>query len=188
MALAKRLDQTYDDGNVTLVFPLEHLGAREILPTSLPNQPLSGQDLVYTGEGEATLWAAGPSDALREAIVDAVKYRGLDRMSVMPGIGLPNSSVVPEYKSFGGVGTPYHLALIPTTAIISGPWSLWAPYFGADALDFNRLRQQLLAAGDVLLNLDGLSREEIAGGYLKYRQQRAAGKPSAQQRTIPEFA
>ncbi|KAK3191718.1 hypothetical protein K4F52_002142 [Lecanicillium sp. MT-2017a] len=188
MALAKRLDQTYDDGNVTLVFPLEHLGAKEILPTSIPNQPHSGQDLVYTGESEATLWAAGPSDALREAIVDAVKYRGLDRMSVMPGIGLPNASVVPEYKSFGGVGTPYHLALIPTMAIISGPWSLWAPYFGADALDFNRLRQQLLAAGDVLLNLDGLSREEIAGGYLKYRQQRAAGKPLAQQKTIPEFA
>ncbi|KAJ2978231.1 hypothetical protein NQ176_g3938 [Zarea fungicola] len=106
----------------------------------------------------------------------------------MPGIGLPNASFVPEYQSFGGIGTPYHLALVPTIAIVSGPWSLWAPSFGADALDFQRLRQQLLAAGDVLLNIDALSKEDIAGGYLKYRHERAAGKPSAPKQAIPQFA
>ncbi|OAA76212.1 hypothetical protein LEL_05896 [Akanthomyces lecanii RCEF 1005] len=186
--LAKRLDQSYDNGNTTFVFPLEHMGAREILPTPRPEKHLPGQDLAYTGKGEVTLWAVGPSDALRDAVIDAVRYRKLDRMSVMPGVGLPNSTVVPEYQSFGGIGTSYHMALVPTMAIISGPWSLWAPYFGADALDFDRLRQQLLAAGDVLLSVDGLSREEIAGGYLKYRRERAAGKPTAYQKSIPEFA
>ncbi|OAA42014.1 hypothetical protein BBO_05373 [Beauveria brongniartii RCEF 3172] len=186
--LAKRLDQGYDKGNTTFVFPLEQMGAREILPTPRLNKHLPGQDLAYTGKGEVTLWAVGPSNALRDAVIDAVKYRKLDRMSVMPGIGLPNSTVVPEYQSFGGVGTPYHVALVPTVAIVSGPWSLWAPYFGADALDFDRLRQQLLAAGDVLLSVDGLSREEIAGGYLEYRRQRAAGKPTVYQKPIPEFA
>ncbi len=186
--LVERLDRGYDNGNTTFVFPLEHMGAKEILPTPRLKKQLPGQDLAYTGKGEVTLWAVGPSDALREVVIDAVKYRDLDRMSVMPGIGLPNSSVVPEYSSFGGIGTPYHVALVPTMAIVSGPWSLWAPYFGADALDFDRLRQQLLAAGDVLLNVDGLSREEIAGGYLKYRKERAAGKPSAYQKPVPEFA
>lgn len=185
---AKRLDRAYDNGNTTLVFPLEHMGAKEILPTPRLEKHLPGQDLAYTGKGEVTLWAVGPSDSLRKAIIDAVKYRKLDRMSVMPGIGFPNSTVVPEFQSFGGIGTSYHMALIPTMAIVSGPWSLWAPYFGADALDFDRLRQQLLAAGDVLLNVDGLSREEIAGGYLKYRQERAAGKPTAYQKPPPEFA
>ncbi|KAJ3486201.1 hypothetical protein NLG97_g6664 [Lecanicillium saksenae] len=184
--LARSLDRSYDHGNTTLVFALEHMGAREILP--IDREGKSDQDLAYTGHGEVTLWAVGPSDALRAAIVDSVKYRKLDRMSVMPGIGLPNSSVVPEYQSFGGIGTSYHQNLIPTAAIVSGPWSLWAPYFGADAIDFERLRMQLLAVGDVLLNVDMLSREEIAGGYLKYREQRAAGKPSFQQRVIPEFA
>ncbi|KAM3486518.1 hypothetical protein MY8738_000384 [Beauveria namnaoensis] len=186
--LAKRLDQGYDTGNTTLVFPLEHMGAREILPTPRLDGHLPGQDLAYTGKGEVTLWAVGPSNALRDAVIDAVKYRKLGRMSVMPGIGLPNATVVPEYQSFGGVGTPYHVALVPTMAIVAGPWSLWAPYFGADAVDFDRLWQQLLAVGDVLLSVDGLSREEIAGGYLEYRRQRAAGKPTAYQKPIPEFA
>ncbi|KAM3539183.1 hypothetical protein ARSEF1564_007905 [Beauveria bassiana] len=186
--LAKRLDQGYGTGNTTLVFPLEHMGAREILPTPRLDRHLPGRDLAYTGKGEVTLWAVGPSDTLRDAVIDAVKYRKLDRMSMMPGIGLPNATVVPEYQSFGGVGTPYHVALVPTMAIVAGPWSLWAPYFGADAVDFDRLWQQLLAVGDVLLSVDGLSREEIAGGYLEYRRQRAAGKATAYQKPIAEFA
>lgn len=189
--LADRLDRSYNNGNISFVFPLEHMGAKEILPTpkmNKNNHHLPGYDLDYTGKGEVTLWAVGPSDALREAIIDAVKYRRLDRMAVMRGMGMPNSSVVPEYQSFGGIGTPYHMALVPTMAIVSGPWSLWAPYFGSDALDFHRLRQQLLAAGDVLLNVDALSREEIAGGYLKYRRERAAGKPTGYRKPVPEFA
>lgn len=185
-ALAKSLDQTYDRGNTTLVFALEHMGAREILP--IQREDKTGQELAYTGQGEVTLWAVGPSETLKAAIIDAIKYRQLDRMSVMPGMGMPNTSVVPEYQSFGGIGTSYHQNLIPTAAIVSGPWSLWAPYFGADAVDFQRLRMQLLAVGDVLLNIDLLPREEIAGGYLKYREQRAAGKASVRQKAIPEFA
>lgn len=186
-AFAKRLNDEYDGGNVSFVFPLEHMGAREILPTPRPGgRP--GVDLEYTGKGEITLWAVGPSDALRAAVIDAVEYRKLDRVAVMPGISLPDSSTIPEYKSFGGIGTSYHDWLIPTTAIVSGPWSLWSPFFGSNAVDFQRLRQQILAAGDVLLNVDRLSRDEIAGGYLKYRQDRANGKPTFRPKSPPQFA
>lgn len=183
-AFAKRLNDEYDAGNVAFVFPLEHMGAREILPT----QRAGGIDLEYTGKGEITLWAVGPSKALRAAIIDAVQYRKLDRVAVMPGISLPDSSTIPEYKSFGGIGTSYHDWLIPTTAIVSGPWSLWSPFFGSNAVDFQRLRHQILAAGDVLLNVDRLSREEIAGEYLKYRQDRANGKSALRPESPPQFA
>jgi hypothetical protein len=43
-------------------------------------------------------------------------------------------------------------------AVISGPWSLWAPSFGERAIDFARMRRQLLAVGDTLLMLDDVSR------------------------------
>lgn len=66
-------------------------------------------------------------------------------------------------------------------AMISGPWSLWAPSFGERAIDFERMRRQLLAAGDAVLALDDLPREVIAGNYLGYRAARAAGAPTCSQ-------
>jgi hypothetical protein len=60
-------------------------------------------------------------------------------------------------------------------ALISRPWSLWAPSFGADAVDYERLRKQQMAIGDVVLNLFNYTKEELAGSYTKLRQERAAG-------------
>ena len=50
--------------------------------------------------------------------------------------------------------TYFNVHLVPTTSIITGPWSLWAPAFGGDAIDVRRLRQQTLAAGNVVAALD----------------------------------
>jgi hypothetical protein len=69
----------------------------------------------------------------------------------------------------------FHGLLIPTIAGISGPWSLWAPGFGENAIDFDRMRDQTLAFGDIAIELDDLPREEIAGDYLAAREQRARG-------------
>ena len=49
--------------------------------------------------------------------------------------------------------------------MISGPWSLYDPVFGRSAIDFGRMRSQVLAAGDAILALDGLPREQISGDY-----------------------
>ncbi len=90
----------------------------------------------------------------------------------------------------GGLGTfTPPSCLIPTLAMISGPWSLYAPSFGRKAIDFKRMRSQLLAIGDTVLTLDQVPSEQIAGDYTSYREQRAqgaAGCPPPE--NLPQFA
>jgi hypothetical protein len=95
---------------------------------------------------------------------------------------------VPQIVSFGGIGTPYHAHLVPTMSIITGPWSLWAPAFGADAIDIGLLRAQVLAAAEVVRALDAVPRDAIAGGYLADRAARAAGATPGRDVEPPELA
>lgn len=75
----------------------------------------------------------------------------------------------------GGLGTYYHAALIPTAALITGPWSLWAPSFGAESLDYDLLRSQHIAIGDAILALSEYSKAELVGNYTEYRAKRFLG-------------
>ena len=59
--------------------------------------------------------------------------------------GLPMAGQVPPICSMGGLGTFFQRRLVPTLAMISGPWSLYAPSFKASAIDFGRMR--IAAAG-----------------------------------------
>lgn len=164
------LDRGVDEGTVAFVMALEHLGTREILPRGVDGR------LELTGAGEVFAWSAPQeSPVLVQASVDAVQRRGLDRTAVLQGVGVPVPDQVPAICSQGGLGTNFHGLLIPTIAGISGPWSLWAPAFGERALDFDRMRGQILAFGDVLVGLDDVDRDEIAGDYLAARQARAEG-------------
>lgn len=170
---APQLDEDYDDGTVAFVMAIEHLGAQEILPAS------PGGELELTGEHEVFAWSApAESPVLVEASVDAVQRRGLDRTAVLEGAGAPVPDQVPSICSQGGLGTVYHSHLIPTIAGISGPWSLWAPAFGEEAIDFERMRDQTLAFGDIALALDDVPRDEIAGDYPAAREARANGAPT----------
>ena len=72
--------------------------------------------------------------------------------------------------------------------MISGPWSLYAPSFRESAIDYGRMRSQLLAVGDSVLALDGVPREQIAGDYLGMREQRAQGAPTCPPERYPQFA
>ncbi|KAE8326801.1 hypothetical protein BDV39DRAFT_176657 [Aspergillus sergii] len=176
---AHELDRLYESGEVALVIPMEHLGSREI--EAIPRSPgMPGRELHFTGRGEMMLWCVGPSPPVVRAVCDAVKRRKLDRVLVARGLSKPNRSQVPTFTSFGGIGTYYHNVLLPTTSLISGPWSLWAPYFGKDAVDIDRLRRQALALGDIYPAIDHLPRESIAGHYLQYRRLREKGSPTAQ--------
>jgi hypothetical protein len=179
---AAPLDAQYDRGRIAFAFAVEHLGTREILPNA------AGDRLRFTGKGEAFLFAAGDSDVLRRTAVAATKRRRLDRTAVLQGIGVPTAGQVPPVCSMGGLGNAFHRRLIPTIAMISGPWSLYAPSFRGSAIDYGRMRSQLLAAGDAVLALDGLPDEQIAGSYPEMRRQRAQGAPTCPAEAYPQFA
>ena len=181
-----QLDSEYDDGTVACVFAIEHLGARDLNPVARDDGP--GRHLTFGDNEEPLLWCVGPSDAMRETVIHAVTRRSLGRVLVAPGFGAPIEGQVPPIVSFGGIGTPYHAHLVPTTSIITGPWSLWAPAFGPDAIDFAELRRQALAAADVVLALDEVPREAIAGEYSAHRAARAAGAPAGRDVEPPERA
>ena len=110
---------------------MEHLGPREILPTGPDHR------LRFTGKGEPIVWSAPEeSPPIVRASVDAVKRRRLDRTVVVKGTEAPVAGRVPEYCAQGGLGGNFNVHLLPTTSAITGPWSLWAPSFGARAVDF----------------------------------------------------
>ncbi len=183
---AAQLDEQYDDGDIAFAFAIEHLGVRELVP--VPRSEGPGRELVFTGGDELVLWAVGPSEAMRAAVVDAIVGHDLPRVLVAPGFGAPVDGQVPRIVSFGGLGTHFNVHLIPTTSIITGPWSLWAPAFGAEAIDIGLLRRQTAAACDIVRALDRVPRDEIAGGYLADRAARAAGAPVGVEHIPPEVA
>ena len=169
----KGLDGDYDEGTVAFAFALEHLGTREILPVPRDDGP--GYQLEFTGKDEGTSWfVAEGHQLMADLVINALQTNEIQGMSVLPGMPLKGPTQ-PSYCSFGGMGTYAHSLLIPTMAIISGPWSLWAPSFGEDAIDFARMNHQLRAVGDVVLALDDLPREAIAGPYLAWREAREQG-------------
>ncbi|PVH89072.1 hypothetical protein DL98DRAFT_580622 [Cadophora sp. DSE1049] len=175
--IAQNLDAEYETSALSFVIAIEHLGTREIASVPAPSGT-PGNVLKFTGKGESVLWPVGPVTPAIDEVIQVVKDRKLDNILVAKGFPPANTSQVPEYGSFGGLGGYYHTALVPTMALISGPWSLWAPSFGADALDFERLRVQYMAIGDTVLRLSKYSKAELAGNYTLYRKQRAAGVPT----------
>ena len=184
---ARQLDKDYDAGTVAFAFAMEHLGTRELVPVPRADGP--GRRLEFTGKGEPFFFFASESTPLFTTAIDQTQRHQLDRTLVMRGADAPNPSRVPPQCSFGGIGGIFHgQHLIPTLAMISGPWSLWAPSFGATAVDFGRARRQAIAAGDAILALQDVPREEIAGPFIGYRQRRAAGAPTCPEDSAPEVA
>jgi hypothetical protein len=183
---AEQIDHEYDGGTVAFALALEHFGTRELLPVARTDGG-PGKTLQFTGKGEATSWFAG-SKPLVDVTVAAVKRRKLDRNAVVKGFDLPSTNRVPANCSYGGIGTYFHDHLVPTVATISGPWSLWAPSFGESAIDFDRMRKQVLAAGDIILGTGNLTRDVIGGQYLLDRKARASGKATCDLPHPPEQA
>ena len=179
-----RLDAQYDEGRVAFAFAVEHLGTREIVPNA------AGNRLRFTGKGEPFLFAAGNSDLLRQTAVNITQRRKLDRTAVLQGLGFPTAGQVPPICNMGGLGSFFQTRLVPTLAMISGPWSLYAPSFRGSAIDYKRMRSQLLAMGDTVLALDGAPMDEIAGDYPEMRERRAQGAPTClnPSERMPQFA
>ncbi|PTQ74341.1 hypothetical protein [Pseudomonas sp. GV071] len=183
---AAEVNRDYDKGEAVFAFAVEHLGTREIVPVERTDGP--GRELQLTGKGEVMAWFTGPSEALKSASVKAIKKHNLDRVAVLRGQDNPNPMRSPTFCSFGGIGSYFHGNLIPTIAIISGPWSLWAPSFGEQAVDFDRMRNQLMAVTDTTLELAGKPASEIAGDYTAERKRRAEGAETCEFENPPEQA
>lgn len=58
---------------------------------------------------------------------------------------------------------------MPTIAAITGPWTLFNPAFGMELVDVDLMRRQALAFGDIVLAVDDVPREVIAGADNAYR-------------------
>ena len=163
-----------DKKRTAFAFTIEHLGTREILPTGQG----AARRLKFTGLADPALFGAGDSDVLRQTAAAVTKRRNLPRTAVLKGLAVPDASLAPPICSMGGLGNFFHLSLVPTLAMISGPWTLYDPAFGRRAIDFGQMRSQVLAAGDAILTLDGLPRAQIAGDYPALQSQLDQGTKS----------
>jgi hypothetical protein len=167
---AKELDQDYEHGSVAMVFALEHLGAKEYAAVPrIDGGP--GRVLAPTGKSEVNTIFAGESPALVTEIFHAVAERNLARTYVLRGSDAP-APHVPIHNSFGGEGTAYQQHLIPTIAFVTGPWTLYNPAFGLEAIDFDLMRTQTLVFADMLHDLGGQPAAVLGGGYPAQRAAR----------------
>jgi PA domain len=164
---AKELDKQYDQGSVAMVFAIEHLGAREY--AAVPRTDGGpGRVLVKTGRTEVNTFFAGESPVLVNSIERAVVNRNIARTYVLRGSDVP-SAKIPVQNSFGGEGTAYQQHLVPTIALVAGPWSLYNPSFGMEAIDVDLMRKQTLAFSDMIGELSSVPSALLAGGYIPER-------------------
>lgn len=168
---AKELDKGYDDGTVALVLPLEHLGALEY--DAVPRAAgLPGRELKPTGEIEPVSYFVGESPALIGGLAATVIRHDLRGTIALRGADLPGARI-PPHLAYGGEGTPYQAHLIPSVALVTGPWTLYNPAFGMEALDMELMRKETLVATDLLYSFASVPREVLGGGYVGYRAARS---------------
>jgi hypothetical protein len=171
--VATQLDSEYDQGLVSSVLVLEHLGAidYEQMPRA-DGGP--GQELVPNGLRAIQFIGITPSPPLVATVTDVVRRYDMQRTILLQGADAP-ASTVPSHCNFGGEGTPYNQHLLPTMGVISAPQSLYDPSFGLEGIDFNAMHDELLGYTELLNRLGTMSQAEVAGEIPVERQQRAAG-------------
>ena len=171
--IARQLDGEYDQGLVSSVLVLEHLGAidYEQVPRS-DGGP--GQELLPNGLRAIQFIGITPSPSLVAAVTEVVRSHGVQRTILLQGADAPGSTV-PSHCNFGGEGTPYNQHLLPTMGVISAPQSLYDPTFGLEGIDFELMHDELLAYTELLNRLGAMSQTEVAGEIPLERQERAAG-------------
>jgi hypothetical protein len=167
--IAKQLDEDYGNGTVAMAFALEHLGAREYEAVARPALP--GRYLRQTGRNELNTLFVGESPFLVQQVIRAVVERDIARTFVMRGADAPTATV-PPHNSYGGEGGAYQQHLIPTIALVTGPWTLYNPSFGMESIDGELMHAQTLLFADLIHALAGQPRELLGGGYLGYRAAR----------------
>jgi hypothetical protein len=169
---AAELNESFDEGTVAMALAVEHLGAREY--EAFPREDgKPGRVLRPTGLSEANSFFVGESPVLAGAVSESIASNDLQRSIVLRGADLPGARI-PPHNSFGGEGSAYHQKLVPTIAFVTGPWTLFNPSFGMEAIDGDLFHEQLVVFTDLVYKLDEVPREAIAGGYIAEREARSA--------------
>jgi hypothetical protein len=171
--IATQLDGEYDQGKVSSVLVLEHLGAidYEQLPRA-DGGP--GAELMPNGLRAIQFIGITPSPGLVAAVTDVVRNYNMERTMLLQGADAPGQTV-PSHCNFGGEGTPYNQHLLPTIGVISAPQSLYDPPFRLEGIDFNVMHDELLGYTELINRLGTMGQAEVAGEIPLERQQRAAG-------------
>jgi hypothetical protein len=171
--IASQLDGEYDEGKVSSVLVLEHLGAidYEQVPRS-DGGP--GTELMSNGLRAVQFIGITPSPSLVSATTAVVQSYDMQRTILLQGADAPGSTV-PSHCNFGGEGTPYNVHLLPTIGVIAAPQSLYDPSFGLEGIDFEVMHSELLGYTELLNRLGTMSQTEVAGEIPLEREQRAAG-------------
>ena len=152
--------------------PYSYLAAERVnsvMPVVPEWRPISfGHILKQSGRSEPSTMFAGESPTLISAIANSVISRDVRRTYLLRGSDVP-APKIPVHNSFGGEGTEYQQHLLPTISLVTGPWTLYNPAFGMEAIDGELMRKQSLVFADLIGGLAGTSKEELAGGYTVYR-------------------
>jgi hypothetical protein len=172
--IARQLDLDYDQGTVSLVLVLEHLGAIDY--EQVPSPDGFGNRLEPNGLRSIQFIAITPSPALIENVQAVVQAYDMQRTILLRGSDVPGPTV-PEHCSFGGEGTPYNRHLLPTIGVIAAPQSLYNPVFGLDGIDFDVMHDELLGFTELVNRLGTMAQSAIAGDVPAERALRAAGAP-----------
>jgi hypothetical protein len=172
--LARQLDRDYEEGTVSVVLVLEHLGARDY--EQVPRADGVGVTLEPSGLRCIQFVGITPSPALVDAVDGVVRSYDMQRTILLQGSDVPGSTV-PAHCSFGGEGTPYNRHLLPTIGVIAAPQSLYDPAFGLEGIDFDVMRDELLGFTELVNRLGTMEQDAIAGDVTTERAARAAGAP-----------
>ena len=106
------------------------------------------------------------------AVIQAVMQRDIRRTFVMRGSDAPGATI-PPHNSYGGEGTEYQQHLLPAISLVTGPWTLYNPAFGMEAIDGDLMRKQSLVFADLIQGLAATPSQVIAGAYTGYRDARS---------------
>jgi hypothetical protein len=174
--IAAQLDKDYDQGTVSSVVTIEHLGAIDYEPVPRGGgRP--GEVLRPNGLRAIQFIAITPSPSLVSAVSDVVTHYDMQRTIMLQGSDAPGATT-PSHCNFGGEGTPYNVHLLPTIGIIAAPQSLYDPTFGMAGIDFNVMHSEVLGFTDLLNRLGPISQSAVAGDITTERMRRAAGASS----------
>jgi len=169
---AQQLDRDYDQGTVSVVLALEHLGAIDYEQAARADGV--GQTLVSNGLRAIQFIGVTPSPALIAAVGGVVHSYDMQRTILLQGSDAPGDTV-PKHCSFGGEGTPYERHLLPTIGVITAPQTLYDPAFGLEGIDFGVMHDELLGFTELINRFGTMDQNDIAGDIPSERLQRAAG-------------
>ena len=173
--LARQLDLDYDQGTVSVVLVVEHLGAIDY--QQIPRADGIGTRLEPNGLPCIQFIGVTPSPALVDTVDALVRAYDMQRTILLQGSDLPGETA-PRHCSFGGEGTPYNKHLLPTIGVISAPQSLYNPAFGLEGIDFELMHRQVLAYTELVNRLGVMDQAAVAGEIPAERARRAAGAPA----------